>query len=58
MSVAVILGALKANADTILALWLVLEQLLAANKKIKANSSAQLVLNLITNLVKKNATKK
>jgi hypothetical protein len=36
MSVAVILGALKANADTILALWLVLEQLLAANKKIKA----------------------
>ena len=57
MSVAVILGALKANADTILALWLVLEQLLAANKKIKANSSAQLVLNLVTSLVKKNAAK-
>ena len=57
MSVAVILGALKANADTILALWLVLEQLLAANKKIKANSSAQLVLNLVTGLVKKNAAK-
>jgi hypothetical protein len=57
MSFAVILGALKANADTILALWLVFEQYLAANRKIKANSTAQLVLNLVTNLVKKNATK-
>jgi hypothetical protein len=57
MSFAVILGALKTNADTILALWLVFEQYLAANKKIKANSTAQLVLNLVTNLVKRNAAK-
>jgi hypothetical protein len=57
MSLAVIFGALKANADTILALWLVFEQYIAANKKIKANSTLQLVLNVVSNLVKKNAVK-
>ena len=55
MTVAAILAAIKANADTILAVWLVIEQLLAANKNIKANSTLQLVTNLIGNLVKKNA---
>ena len=58
MSFAAIFAVLKANADTILAVWLVLEQYLAANKKIKANSSSQLVLNLVGNVLKKNAAKK
>jgi hypothetical protein len=58
MSIVAILTAAKANADTILAVWLVLEQLLAANKKIKANSTFQLVSNLVGNVLKKNATKK
>jgi hypothetical protein len=57
MSVAAIFSAIKANADTILAVWLVLEQLIAANKNIKANSTSQLVLNLVGQLVKKNASK-
>jgi hypothetical protein len=57
MSLAAILAALKANADTILAIWLVVEQLLAANKNIKANSTSQLVLNAVTTLIKKNAAK-
>ena len=57
MSIAALLAALKANADTVLALWLIFEQYLAVNRKIKANSTSQLVLNLITNLVKKNAAK-
>ncbi len=57
MSLAAILAALKANADTILAIWLVVEQLLAANKNIKANSTSQLILNAITALIKKNAAK-
>jgi hypothetical protein len=57
MSLAAILAALKANADTILAIWLVVEQLLAANKNIKANSTFQLILNAVTALIKKNAAK-
>ena len=57
MSIAALLAALKANADTVLALWLIFEQYLAVNRKIKANSTSQLVLNLIANLVKKNAAK-
>ena len=57
MTFAAIIATVKANADTILAVWLVLEQLLAANKNIKANSTAQLVLNLVGKAVKKNAIK-
>ncbi len=57
MSLAAILAILKANADTILAIWLVVEQLLAANKNIKANSTSQLILNAVTALIKKNAAK-
>jgi hypothetical protein len=57
MSLAAILAALKANADTILAIWLVVEQLLAANKNIKANSTSQFILNAVTALIKKNAAK-
>ena len=57
MSLAAILAVLKANADVILSVWLILEQLLAANKSIKANSTSQLLLNAISSLVKKNAGK-
>jgi hypothetical protein len=57
MSIAAILAALKANSSFILSIWLLFEQYLAANKKIKANSSAQLILNALDFLVKKNAGK-
>jgi hypothetical protein len=57
MTFAITLATLKANSDIILAAWLILEQYLAANKKIKANSTSQLVVNLIDTLVKKNAAK-
>ena len=57
MSIAAIFAALKANSDIILTAWLLLEQYLAANKKIKANSTAQLVMQGIDLLVKKNAGK-
>ena len=57
MTFAISLTALKANSEIILAAWLVFEQYLAANKKIKANSTAQLAVNLIDALVKKNAAK-
>jgi hypothetical protein len=57
MTFALTLSFFKIHADTVLAVWLIFEQLLAANKNIKANSTAQLVLNLVDNLVKKNAGK-
>lgn len=57
MSIAALLAALKANSDIILTVWLLLEQYLAANKKIKANSTAQLVMQGVDFLVKKNAGK-
>ena len=57
MSLAALLAALKANSDIILTVWLILEQYLAANKKIKANSTAQLVMQAVDQLVKKNAGK-
>jgi hypothetical protein len=46
-------AAITANSTTILAIWLVLEQYLAANPKIKANSTFQLVSNLIKAGLKK-----
>ena len=48
---------LAANSTTILALWLVLEQYLAANPRIKANSTAQLVIGIIRALVKSRSNK-
>ena len=57
MTFAITLAALKANSEVILAAWLIFEQYLAANKNIKANSTAQLVVNLIDTLIKKNAGK-
>ena len=57
MTFALSLAAVKANGEVILAAWLVFEQYLAANKKIKANSTLQLAVNLVDALVKKNAAK-
>jgi len=57
MTFALSLAAVKANGEIILAAWLVFEQYLAANKKIKANSTLQLAVNLVDALVKKNAAK-
>jgi len=41
-----ILAFIKANSTALLAMWVVLEQYLAANPKIKANSTWQLLVNL------------
>ena len=57
MTFALSLATLKANGEIILAAWLIFEQYLAANKKIKANSTLQLAINLVDQLVKKNAAK-
>ena len=57
MSLAAIVAFAKANSDAILTVWLIFEQFLAANKKIKANSTAQLIMNAVDSLVKKNAGK-
>ena len=52
MSIAALWAFIAANKTQLLALWLVLEQFLAADKRIKANSTAQLLLGLIDALVK------
>ena len=57
MTFALTLSFLKIHAETILAVWLIFEQLLAANKNIKANSTLQLVVSLIRGIVRKNAGK-
>ena len=57
MTFALSLATLKANGEIILAAWLIFEQYLAANKKIKANSTLQLAINLVDQIVKKNAAK-
>ena len=46
MSLAALLAFLEANGTWILALWVVFEQYIAANEKLKANSALQLVINL------------
>ena len=53
MSLAALIAFLEANGATILGFWLLLEQLLAANPKIKANSTFQLVSNIIKVIFKK-----
>lgn len=47
MSFAALLAFIEANGATILGIWLLLEQILAANSKIKANSTFQLFSNTI-----------
>jgi len=47
-----------AHAAEILGIWVLLEQLIAANPKIKANSTFQLISNGIKALLGKAAVKK
>jgi len=47
LSCGALIAAVAANKELLLVLWLVLEQWLASTKKIKANSSLQLLVNLI-----------
>jgi hypothetical protein len=58
MSLAALLAFLEANGTWILGLWLVFEQFIAANEKLKANSTLQLVINLGKNFLGKFAKKK
>jgi hypothetical protein len=45
MSVAAFFAFLEANGYIVLGLWLVFEQWIAANEKLKSNSTLQLILN-------------
>jgi hypothetical protein len=57
MSLAALLVFLEANGTWILALWVAFEQYIAANNKLKANSTLQLVINLGKNFLGKFAKK-
>ena len=57
MSIAALGAFLNANGTWILALWLVFEQYVAANEQLKANSTLQLVINLVKNALGKFAKK-
>ena len=57
MSIAALGAFLNANGTWILALWLVFEQYVAANEKLKANSTLQLIINLVKNALGKFAKK-
>jgi hypothetical protein len=54
MTCSALIAAFMANKELLLVLWLVLEQWLASTKKIKANSSLQLLVNLINASLKQN----
>ena len=45
MSFAAFLAFMEVNGTWILALWLVFEQYLASNEKLKSNSTLQLIVN-------------
>ena len=45
MSIAAFLAFMEVNGTWILALWLVFEQYLASNDKLKSNSTLQLIVN-------------
>jgi hypothetical protein len=57
MSLAALLAFLEANGTWIFALWVAFEQYIAANDKLKANSTLQLVINLGKKLLGKFAKK-
>lgn len=57
MSLAALAAFLNANGTWILALWLVFEQYVAANEKLTANSTLQLVINLVKSALSKFAKK-
>jgi hypothetical protein len=45
MSLAAFLAFMEVNGVWVLALWVAFEQFIAANEKLKANSTLQLVIN-------------
>ena len=53
MSLAALGAFLNANGTWILGLWLVFEQYVASNDKLKANSTLQLVINIVKHLLSK-----
>jgi hypothetical protein len=53
MSLAALIAFIEANGTTLLGIWILFEQLIAANPKIKANSTFQLVSNVVKVLLKK-----
>jgi hypothetical protein len=53
MSLAALIAFLEVNGTWILALWLVFEQYIGSNEKLKANSTLQLVINLGTSFLGK-----
>jgi hypothetical protein len=57
MSLAALFAFLEANGTWILALWVAFEQYIAANEKLKANSTLQLVINFGKKLLGKFAKK-
>ena len=57
MTLAALLAFLEANGTWILALWLAFEQFIAANDKLKSNSTLQLIVNLGKNFLGKFAKK-
>ena len=57
MSLAALLAFLEANGTWILGLWIVFEQYIASNDKLKANSTLQLVINVVKQLLGKFAKK-
>jgi len=57
MTFAALIAFLEANGTWVLALWVAFEQYIAANQKLKANSTLQLVINLGKNILGKFAKK-
>jgi hypothetical protein len=57
MSIAALIAFLEANGTWILALWIAFEQYIAANEKLKANSTLQLVVNIGKKILSKFAKK-
>jgi hypothetical protein len=57
MSLAALIAFLEANGTWILALWIAFEQYIAANDKLKANSTLQMVINIGKKLLGKFAKK-
>jgi hypothetical protein len=53
MTLAAILAFLEANGTWILALWIAFEQFIAANQKLKSNSTLQLIVNSVKPILEK-----
>ena len=57
MTLAALLAFMEANGVWILTLWVAFEQFVAANEKLKANSTLQLIINAGKNVLGKFAAK-